>query len=620
MLIRCYLKFNLFQFWLYLSVSYLTSYINIGAVNAQIVDLSQVHNTNKLPPSNDLTPSNIPSWLTPQLQKDVLPILPLPSEIPGVNLDNCSTTITVEKFELKVEHPVFPRGTLENAVNKQELLDHPISCRELFAAALIITKIYHDAQYKTSGAKVIIPKEIQKNGERIVVIQVIEGKLEDIKVIPFCANNQQNGNSESDCTKTKPLYLNPEYIRSRLDIARSIPLNIDRLQEALQLLRLNAPVENISATLYDGSTSGSSILEVKVKEANTFNTVLSINNSRSPSSGSFQRRAGFNKTNFLGMGDSLSANYNNTDGSNGWDISYTIPFNPRNGTVNFSYSNTSSNVIEPPFQPLDIRSKSRTYELTLRQPIIQTIKQQTFQEFTLGLTFSRKESETFLLGIPYPLSAGANDQGQTQISVLRFFQQWTQQNSTGVIAARSQFNLGIGAFDPTINQPISGMNEVVPDNRFFSWQGQAQWVQLLAPETLFVLRTNMQFAGRTLVPLEQFAIGGFGSVRGYRQDTLLTDNGIFSSVELQLPILRFPNWKSVFQLTPFVDYGTAWNSSGKENPNPNTLASVGLGLQFRQGDNFTARIDWGIPLIYVNSRERTWQENGLNFTLLWNPF
>ena len=31
------------------------------------------------------------------------------------------------------------------------------------------------------------------------------------------------------------------------------------------------------------------------------------------------------------------------------------------------------------------------------------------------------------------------------------------------------------------------------------------------------------------------------------------------------------------------------------------------------GDRFTARIDWSIPLVSVNSTEATWQENGVYF-------
>lgn len=80
---------------------------------------------------------------------------------------------------------------------------------------------------------------------------------------------------------------------------------------------------------------------------------------------------------------------------------------------------------------------------------------------------------------------------------------------------------------------------------------------------------------------EQFALGGKG---GYLQNSLLTDNGIFASAEVQLPILRVFSGKGVIQVIPFVDFGTAWNSSGQANPSPNTLASVGLGRAVATGD------------------------------------
>ena len=253
--------------------------------------------------------------------------------------------------------------------------------------------------------------------------------------------------------------------------------------------------------------------------------------------------------------------------------------------------------------------------MTFRQPIVQT----PTQEFAFGLTTSRRESDISSLLfqeeyglLPNVLSPGADEQGRTRVSSLQFFQEWTSRNSREVIAARSAFNLGIGAFDATINADA-------PDSRFFSWQGQAQWVRLLADDTLLLVRGNMQLADRSLLPIEQFGLGGLGSVRGYRQDLLLTDNGVFATAELQYPILRLPKSQSVLQLVPFVDVGSAWNS-GRENPDINTLASVGLGLQWRSGDRFTARLDWGIPLVSVNSRERTWQENGVYFSILYNPF
>jgi len=40
----------------------------------------------------------------------------------------------------------------------------------------------------------------------------------------------------------------------------------------------------------------------------------------------------------------------------------------------------------------------------------------------------------------------------------------------------------------------------------------------LAPDTLLLVRGNVQLADRALVPIEQFSLGGLESVRGYRQD------------------------------------------------------------------------------------------------------
>jgi hemolysin activation/secretion protein len=40
-------------------------------------------------------------------------------------------------------------------------------------------------------------------------------------------------------------------------------------------------------------------------------------------------------------------------------------------------------------------------------------------------------------------------------------------------------------------------------------------------------------------------------------------------------------------------------------------------LQWQQGD-FTARLDWGIPLVSVDSIDGTGQESGLYFSLQYN--
>jgi hemolysin activation/secretion protein len=123
----------------------------------------------------------------------------------------------------------------------------------------------------------------------------------------------------------------------------------------------------------------------------------------------------------------------------------------------------------------------------------------------------------------------------------------------------------------------------------------------------------------SLVPLEQFSVGGQDTVRGYRQDFLLADNGGLFSTEVRIPVLRVPGIQGVLQVVPFLDVGTGWNNDVPD-PNPNTIVGTGVGLLWRQGDYLTIRLDYGIPLVSVDRSDRTWQESGVYFSIVLSPF
>lgn len=554
------------QCLLQLSLVVLSSGITARSVSAETAATSPP-SPPPLPPPEDLLEQ--PS-VTPTPSKAV------PDTVPS--------TLKVERFEV-VGSTVFSPETLTKVL--APFTKRPISYAELLEARSAVTQLYVDEGYTTSGA--FIPPQALLGG--VVKIQVLEGGLEALDV---------TGNKR----------LNSSYVRKRLVDATSKPLNTRRLLEALQLLQLNPLIENLSAELSTGSRPGTNLLQVRVNEAQTSGLQFSTNNGRSPSVGSLRQQLQFTEANLLGLGDDLSLAYAHTSGSDAFDVSYTLPINSRNGTISLGYGTTSSNVIEAPFDELDIEAESRYYDLTLLQPLIQTPS----KEFTLGLQAVRQESETSLLDTPFPLSLGADARGDTRISAVRFFQEWTSRSSREVLAARSQFSFGVGAFNATVNDDA-------PDSRFFAWRGQAQWLRLLAPDTVLLIRGDVQLAGSPLVPLEQFGLGGAASVRGYRQDAYLSDSGVFASAELQLPILRLGSRRqSVLQLVPFVDVGTVWNNSGRSDLDQSPLASVGLGLQWQPSDLFSVRVDWGIPLVSIPSSDRTWQENGLYFSVNYTPF
>jgi hemolysin activation/secretion protein len=539
-----------------------------------------------LPPPQDVIP--LPPAPEPVQPTPTLPppdqLLPPPTTIPEPSrLEDVPQTIVVERFNV-TGSTIFSAAELEKVT--APFTQRPLSLAELFQVRSAITQRYLDAGYITSGA--FIPPQKLEAG--VVEIRVVEGGLEAIRV-------------------TGTRRLNPNYVRSRLAIATNPPLKRDRLLEALQLLQLNPLIKNLTAELSAGTRPGQSLLEVKVTEANTFSGQITLDNGRSPSVGTFRRQVQLSEANLLGLGDGLSLAYSNTDGSNAFDASYALPINPRNGTIGLNTGFSFSKVIEKPFDELDIDSRSVYYDLFFRQPILQS----PTRELALGLTASHRVSKATLLDgdIPFP-SPGADDDGQTKITALRFFQEWTQRNQRSVFAARSQFSVGLDALGSTINES--------PDSRFYTWRGQVQWVRLLATDTLLLVRGDLQLADRPLPTLEQFGLGGQQSVRGYRQDALLTDSGIFASAEVRVPVLRLPQASGILHLTPFVEVGNAWNRGDRPDPDPKTLVSVGLGLRLQLGNSLTARVDYGIPLVSIDTDKKTLQERGVYFSLIYNPF
>lgn len=568
-----------------LTVDCLILFSTNSSVLAQSSDLPQTQEqiTPFVLPTEQPEPIPLPK---PDLETPLtvpLPTIPSTEDLPGI-----PRSIIVSKFE-------FEGNTAFSDENLAEVTapftDNPIVFSQLLEAEAAISNLYTSSGYINSGAVIAMGQVLNPEGA-VVRINIIEGGVEEVNV-----------NVEGR--------LNADYVKSRLLNATTKPLNQRNLLEALQLLQLNPLIETISANLSAGTSPQSSILTVKVKEADSFHVGLFTNNSRVPSVSSWERGLNLNQANLLGFGDALNIEYSNTTGSNAINTSYTIPFNPKDGTILLAGRWSDTEIVEEPFDAIEITGESLTLDLSLRQPIIQSPN----QELALGMIASRQASQTNIFGEGFPLSPGANDDGETKIWTLGFFQEWTKRSPQDVLAFRSQFTVGLDIFDATINSEP-------PHGSFFYWQGQGQYVRSLGIDTLLVLRSALQLSAEPLVPLEQFTLGGLHTIRGYRQDLFLRDNGLSASAELRIPVLRVNSVDGLLQISPFIDFGVAWNDL--DNPtqvsSSNTLVGAGMGLQWQMGDDFTARFDWGIPLIDVDMGDNTLQEQGIYFTVNYGIF
>ncbi len=562
------------------------AFLNLTAstLQARTIPLPQL--PRPIPPSLPYPNPQFPPSLPPQplLKPPLTPYFP-EQEIPQSPEVSQQGIIKVKRFVF-IGNTVLKPKQLRKAV--APFLDKKnLTFSQLLEVSKTVTQLYADNGYINSEA--LIPPQNFQSGLGAIVIQIVEGKIGQINI---------SGS-----------YRLRRYIRSRLRLAVSPVFNQNRLLEQLSLLQINPLIKTITADLALTPVLGETTLNVSVAANQTIRTQATLDNNRSPSVGSFEKRIQFSDSNVFGLGDGLNLTYSNTLGSNAGQASYSIPLNPHNTTLQFDYVIVDSSIIERPFNRLNITEADRSYQVTLRQPLLQRANGTSIKELAVGITASRLEGDQRLLGKPFPVSPGADDRGRTRISAVRFFQEWNQRGAQGVLSIRSEFSLGVGALDATIHH-------TAPDSRFFLWRGQAAWLRRLNRHNLsLLLRTDLQFAARPLSPFEQFTLGGVSTVRGYRQDALLTDNGILGSAELRIPIIANP--VNQLLVAPFIDGGYSFNVKGL-NPDPNALVGAGLGIEYQVGERLRMRLDYGIPIISIQNNKRTLQENGLYLSVTYS--
>lgn len=513
-------------------------------------------------------------------------IEPTPTPAPSPSPELPTVPFPVQKIEV-IGSTILSRQEIDAIIKPLE--GRSVNLEELRKAAEKITEIYLDRGYITSRA--IVPPQTISGGA--VQIQVLEGRLARI-----------------DVEGTKRLH--PSYIKSRLRLGAGTPLSTAKLEDQLRLLRVDPLFDNVEASLRAGEKEGESILIVRVTEANPFQANFSIDNYSPPSVGSERLGVNLRHRNITGNGDELAGAYYRAIGdSDVFDFSYRIPINAMNGTIQLRAAPNRNGIVQPPFDKFDITGKSQLFEISYRQPLLRS----PVEEFALSVGFSYQRGQTFVAGQPTPFGLGPNEKGISSTSVIKLGQDYIRRDPQGAWALRSQFSIGTGLLDATTNR------DPVPDSRFLSWLGQVQRVQRLSDKHLLILQADLQLSANSLLPSQQFVIGGGQSLRGYRQNVRSGDNGFRLSVEDRFTLERDASGLPTLQLAPFLDVGTVWNTGNNPNKltNQTFLGGLGLGVLWEPINRLNLRLDYGIPLVSIKDKGKNAQDYGFYFSVIYSP-
>lgn len=107
-----------------------------------------------------------------------------------------------------------------------------------------------------------------------------------------------------------------------------------------------------------------------------------------------------------------------------------------------------------------------------------------------------------------------------------------------------------------------------------------------------------QASSNTLVFSEEYGLGGYDTVRGFRENAFLADNAVNVNVELHFPrFFIFPGISNTFTFLTFFDYGFGHNYTPFLNEDhTQNLISAGIGVRYVIGSNVKLRADYGFKL------------------------
>lgn len=547
---------------------------------------STANSQNLVNPASNLRPSENPLSLEPL---PATPGIAIPEKFESKPSPQDQTNQALRIIEL--DAVLFEGNTVlsseELNVLVKPYLHRVVGVDELEELRRSITYYYINKGYITSGAT-FPPNPIEGKTLRI---KIVEGKVGEMRI---------DGQG----------WLRQSYIENRLIPDKNTPLNMNALQDRFRLLLTDPLFERLNGRLLPGTDRGASILDLEVTRSRTYQLAAISDNYRAPSVGSIALGANAWIRNLTRQGDLIDFTFLTSAPSGGDAYQYSgtwlMPISDYGTRAYFSANNANVSIIEEPLANINIRSNSFTVEGGLNQLFIDNLQ----RRLSVGAGISFKDNETNLLGQSFSFIPGLSN-GKNQISTVRINQEYIERWEKFVWAFRSTFSVGVDAFGSTIQK--SHLN---PDSEYFAWLGQSRGVWNLPQiKSDFVFKGAVQISDDPLLPLERMAVGGRHTVRGYRENQLVRDNGYAASTELHIHLVGDNQAKYRFDLVPFFDFGAAWNNPDSTPVKQTTqhIYSAGIGFQFRM-HRFSSEFFWAHRLEGKSPQQHgDLQDQGIHF-------
>jgi len=350
------------------------------------------------------------------------------------------------------------------------------------------------------------------------------------------------------------------------------------------------PDRRVTPALKPGRVPGTVDVELKVNDSLPLHASLELNNDHGPSTKSLRALATVRYDNLWQLGHSLSGTAliapERTKDAKVFAGSYLAPIWGSPWSVLLYGYSSNSDVTT--LGSLDVLGKG--YAIGLRG----ILQMSPWGDFSQSLNFG-VDFKHFLEGLSLSSSSVSANIEYWPLSATYSLQNSTGESVTNINLAATLGLRGLGSGVAAFQNKRASASP-----SFLHLNLDADYTQTLFADIALNLRLSGQLADGPLVSTEQFAAGGFTSVRGYLQSEGIGDDGVFGSVELRSPSVAPYLWDFVKEWRAYLFYDAAqvWLLKPQAGQQSSfTLMAAGAGTRIELFDHLFADTLLGIPLL-----------------------
>lgn len=468
-----------------------------------------------------------------------------------------------------------------------------------YVAPLIIGKPFTKAALSELKRKIIL--YYRDHNRPVIIILVPEQDVTD-GILQLVVVESKIG----DISYKGQHYFTKRDIKSAFHLKKGHSIDLDRLLTDTAWLNQN-PFRQTNIQFAPGKKLGTTDVDIVTKDRFPARVYAGVDNTGEPLTGMSRWIAGFNLGNAFNLGDLLGFQWTTTEHMHrfkAYSGNYSAPLPWRHTlTVYGGYSEVIPRIIK-------FKNRGWSSQASLRYKIpIGKIYRKLLQNVSFGYDFKEMNSNlTFADVAEKPIHSKVVRLGQ-----------FTANYNLNYLPKNHAVHFDLDFF-------LSPAKHWFPNQTkraYITLQKDASPIYAYACVTLsdtytfssdgwkIFFQGRGQYSNKILLASEQFALGGYNTVRGYVERIVSYDNAICLNLELKTPSGSL--WKLFTKRSigdglcaiGFIDYGNGRPHANEKPFTPQldtysqSLVGVGPGLRYTIPPYFNVRFDLGFPLTHV---------------------